>query len=108
MILLKKRELASGKPSAVSSLGKGSDKIFQRSFASAKVFASYFSRKTFIVVTQWIAFHVLFRVRKIYVEVKHRALSNPHSKNVILAVRGRGEVKKQGASFFLRRISSEE
>ena len=108
MILFKRHEFKTGKPSVVSRLGRKTDKFLSNSYHQVKFGLSYINKRTFIVVAQWIAYHILLRVRKMYVEVKHQALSNPHSKNVILAVRGRADVKKHGASFFLRRISSEE
>ncbi len=63
------------------------------------------NRKTFIALAQYITFHILYRIRKVYVELKHRALMNPHGKRMIDAIRGRGEINKHGASFYLRRIS---
>ena len=105
MILLKRHEVKTGIPSLVSRLGKGSDQFFHAVWASILKFISYFNRRTFVLIAQWIAYHVLFHTRKVYVEVKHRALSNPHGKKLIDAVRGKGEVKSHGASFYLRRIS---
>lgn len=105
MIFLKSREVKTGRPSVMSRFGRGSDHIFSAVFGGAKKFWSYLNRRTFIALAQWIAFHVLYHIRKVYVEIKHRALLNPHSKKVIDMVRGRGEVRDHGASFYLRRIS---
>lgn len=105
MVLLKRREVKTGLPSIVSRLGKGSDQFFHTTWNVARKGVSYFNRHTFIMIAQWLAYHVLLRTRNVYVEVKHRALSNPHGKKVIDAVRGKGEVKDHGASFYLRRIS---
>lgn len=106
MIVLKRRSIRIGKASLISNLGKKSDHVFYSIRDDVKRFISYFNRRTFILIGQWIAFHVLFHTRKVYVEVKHKALSNPHGKKVIDAVRGKGEVKDHGASLYLRRISS--
>ncbi len=108
MIALKRHEVKTGNASLVSRLGKGSDDIFHAIFGAVRLTISYINKHTFIAIAQWIAFHVLLHIRKAYVEVKHRALINPHSKKVIDAVRGRGEVKHEGASFYLRRISAEK
>lgn len=105
MLLLKRSEVKSGKRNIVSRLGTGTDHVFSAVFSMIGKWISYANRKTFIVIAQWIAFHVLLRIRKVYVEIKSAALANPHSKKVIDAVRGRADVKRHGASFYLRRIS---
>ncbi len=105
MLLLKRAEVKSGRRNIVSRLGRGTDHVFGAVFSTIGRWISYVNRKTFIVIAQWIAFHVLLRIRKVYVEVKSAALANPHSKKVIDAVRGRADVKRHGASFYLRRIS---
>lgn len=106
MVLLKHRESKTGHPTILSRLGKGADYTFQGIFSKVRVFISYINRRTFIIIGQLIAFHVLLRIRGVYVEIKHRTLANPHGRKVLDAVRGRGEVKKHGASLYLRRISS--
>lgn len=105
MVVLKRQEIKSGKASLVSRLGRGSDHLFHSVFDAVRRAVSYVNKKTFIVITQWLAFHVLYHIRKVYVDLKHRALSNPHSKKVIDAVRGRGRITPHSASFYLRRIS---
>ena len=105
MVLLKRYEVNSGKATVVSRIGQGSDQLFHDIFAALKHGTSYVNKHSFIAIAQWIAFHVLLRVRNIYVELKDRALSNPHSRKVIDAVRGRGEITPHSASFYLRRIS---
>lgn len=104
LILAKRHEVETGKPSIVSKIGAGSDHIFHNIFASVRQAVSYVNRHTFIAIAQWISFHILVRVRKVYIEVKHRSLHNPHTKKVVDAVRGKGEVKKHGVSFYLRKI----
>lgn len=102
MILLKRRELKKDNPSSDNSaIEHALSKFFKRIQYSLKLI----NRKTFVALIQFITFHILFRIRKIYVEIKHRTLLNPHGKRMIDAVRGRGEVKNHGASFYLRRIS---
>lgn len=108
MVWLKRSEARSGRPSAISRLGRGSDHIFAAIFSSVRRFISYINRHTLIALAQWVAFHILVHIRKVYVELKHRALSTPHGKKMLDAVRGRGEVTDHGASFYLRRISGDE
>lgn len=108
MIWGKSREISKGKISFFSRIGTTSDHFFKRSFFAIKKTVGYFNRKTFIALTQWIAFHILLRIRKVYVELKHKALMNPHSRKVVDAVRGRGNIQNHGASFYLRRIASDK
>ncbi len=108
MILLKRREVLTGHESIVSRLGEGSDHIFAAFFGGIRRGISYINKHTFIALAQWVAFHVLVHVRKVYVEIKHLWLKNTHTRKVLDMVRGKGEVKKHGASFYLRRISGEE
>ncbi len=104
MLLLKRREMKTGKPSVLSRLGRGTDDLFAGFFGAIRAAVSYVNKHTFIAIAHWVAYHVLLRIRNVYVEIKHRFLSNPHGKKVIDAVRGRGEVTDHGASFYLRRI----
>ena len=106
MVFLKHREAVSGHPSLVSRIGRGTDHIFQLSFAYTRRGASYLNRRTFIALIQLAAFHVLKAMRYVYVEVKHQFISNPQGKKLIDAVRGKGEVSDHGASFYLRRIAA--
>jgi len=105
--LFKRRELATGRQSVVSRVGAGSDHIFQAVFMAVRKGLSYFNRRTFTLLAHWVAYHVLFHTRRIYVEIKSQAIASPHGKKLLDAVRGRGEVSTQGASFYLRRISAE-
>ncbi len=104
MILLKRREIISGRATAVSNFGRRSDRFFQWVWAGGSRFMTGFNRQTFIALSQWLAYHILFQVREVYVELKHRALMNPHGRKLIDAVRGRGEINNHGVSFYLRRI----
>ena len=107
MIMLKRGEIKTGRQTIISRAGKKSDHAFSVTYTTTRKFVSYFNRRTFILISQWIAYHVLYHVRKVYVEVKHAALMNPHSKKVIDAVRGRGTIQSHGVSFYLRRISGD-
>ncbi len=104
MLLLKRHEVKTGRPTLVSRLGRGTDHIFQTVFSAIRRFVSYINKHTFIAIAHWIAFHMLKKTRNVYVEIKHRFISTPHGRKLIDAVRGRGEVKDHGASFYLRRI----
>lgn len=108
MILLKRREVKTGVPSLVSRAGAGVDHIFQAIFAAVRRGISHINRRTFVEIGHWIAFHVLKSARTVYVEVKDRTLAHPHGRKLLNAVRGRGEVKDHGASFYLRKISDKE
>ncbi len=108
MILLKRREVLSGHESFVSKLGQGSDHIFAAFFHGVGRGVSYINKHTFIALAQWVAFHILVHIRTLYVEIKHLWLKNTHTKKVLDMVRGKGEVSKNGASFYLRRISGED
>jgi hypothetical protein len=105
MLLLKRHEVKNGRQSIVSRVGRGSDQFFQTIFTAVKHFVSYINKHTLIAIAHWIAFHVLKRVRNVYVEIKHRFISTPNGKKLIDAVRGRGEITTHGASLYLRRIS---
>ncbi len=108
MLFLKRREVATGNISIISRFGRGTDHIFSTIFSFLRRIISYINKHTFIALAQWLAFHVLVHVRRVYVEIKHRTLMNVHTRKVIDMVRGRGEVKKHGASFFLRLIEKDE
>ena len=108
MIYNKHREIKTGHPSFISRCGTRTDAFFALIFATVKTWYSYLNKRTFITVIQWIAFHVLLNVREVYVWIKHQFISHPHGKKMIDAVRGRGQIKKHGASFYLRKIAAEE
>ncbi len=107
MLLFKRREVATGHASLLSRAGAGVDHIFHAVFGNVRRGIGYVNRKNFVLVMHWIAFHVLKFVRGIYVEAKHKTLSTQSGKKLIDAVRGRGEVRDHGASFYLRRISAD-
>lgn len=92
----------------ISNVGSRTDDFFHKFFSSINKFLSYINKHTFIALAQWIFFHVLLRIRKVYVEIKHIFMQNPHGKRMIDAVRGRGEVRNHGASFYLKKISQDK
>jgi hypothetical protein len=104
MIVLKRKELNSN-ISPSSDLAIKIERSLVSVYSNIKRGMGYCNKKTMIALAQYITFHVLFHIRKVYVELKHRTLLNPHGRRMIDAVRGRGEVKNHGASFYLRRIS---
>jgi hypothetical protein len=104
LIILKRGEVKSGHPSIVSRLGRGSDRFFHVIFDAVGNALSYVNKHTFVALAHWIAFHILVHIRKIYVEIKASFVATPHGKKMLDAVRGRGEIKNHGASFYLRRI----
>ena len=106
MTLYKRHEIKTGKTLALSRIGEKTDQVFHRALTRVRDGISYFNKHTFIAMAQWIAYHILIRVRNWYIQLQLRAHKNPHMKKVIDMVRGRGEVNKQGVSFYLRRISS--
>jgi hypothetical protein len=105
MILLKRREVKTGHPTMVSRLGRGSDHFFHAIFSAVGNAFSYLNKHTFVALGHWIAFHILVHIRRVYVEIKDSFLKTPQGKKMLDAVRGRGEVRNHGASFYLRRIS---
>jgi hypothetical protein len=107
MVLLKRRELATGRASLVSRVGAGTDHVFHATFATVRRGASYANRKNAVLFMHWIAFHILKAARTVYVAAKAKTLETPSGRKLLDAVRGRGEVRDHGASFYLRRISAE-
>ena len=106
MIWLKRYEIRTGRQTVASRFGNSIDQSLRSIFDAIRRSISYFNKKTFIAIIQIMAYHILLHIRQVYVEIKHRALLNPHGKKVIDAVRGRGEIRDHGASFYLRRISN--
>lgn len=104
MVLIKRKELDKNTSSS-SDLAVKIERFLASFYSNIKQGFGYCNKKTVIALGQYITFHVLFNIRKVYVELKHRTLLNPHGKRMIDAVRGRGEIKNHGASFYLRRIS---
>lgn len=105
MILLKKAEMKNGEDYLSEKIDSTVEQVLSRTYAKIVSTARLFNRRTFIALAQYLTYHLLFRIRKVYVEIKYRTLQNPHGKRMIDAIRGRGEVKNHGASFYLRRIS---
>lgn len=97
--------MKSGRPTIISRFGRGTDHAFHFIFGTISKAWSYINKHTFVVLAHWTAFHVLVHIRNVYVRIKAYFLATPHGKKMLDAVRGRGEVKNHGASFYLRRIS---
>jgi hypothetical protein len=108
LLLLKKREFTTGHASFVSKLGFGIDHIIVAVYHKFRQGISYLNKHTFIALAQWVAFHILRHIRKVYVELKHIALQNIHTRKVIYMLRGKTDINKGGASFYLRRIGLDE
>ncbi len=108
MVLLKRHEVMTGKESIVSRVGADSDHVFTAVFSTVKQGAAYVNRRNFILLMHVVAFHLLRAVRSVYVELKAQTLATQTGKRLIDAVRGRGDIKSTGASFYLRRISAEQ
>ncbi len=104
MILLKRVEIKRGDISKQKSESR-LEKTLAYFFGQISQFYQMINRRTFVALVQYLTFHALLRIRNIYVDIKHKTLLNPHGKRMIDAVRGRGEIKNHGASFYLRRIS---
>jgi hypothetical protein len=105
MILLKKAEMKNGDDYFTNKIESTVELALSKAYSKIIYAFRLVNRRTFIALAQYITYHLLFRIRKIYVEIKYRTLQNPHGKRMIDAIRGRGEVKNHGASFYLRRIS---
>ncbi len=107
MLLLKRREVKTSKPNIISRMFAGTDHIFHAIFSAVQHGLSFVNKHTFIWLAQWVAYHILSHIREWYIKIRVHAHGNPHTKKVIDMVRGRGEVKDHGASFFLKRISND-
>jgi preprotein translocase subunit SecG len=105
MLFLKHFEIKRGRTHALSRIYSWADGFFSATFATVQKSLSYLNRHTLVALTHWIAFHILVHIRRIYVDIKSWTLANPHGKKILDAVRGRGEIRNHGASFYLRRIS---
>src|SRR3989344_1500721 len=81
MIFLKSGEMNSGRRNILSRLGSGADHIFQSAFQSVGQGISYINKHTFIALAHWLAYHVLVRVRNVYVEIKHYVLPDGFNYN---------------------------
>ena len=107
MIILKRAELTSGKKYFLSRLGENTDHIVHAAYDRVYRFFSHLNKNNFISSIQWVAYHVLSWIRGGYIWIRNHAHSHPHSKKVLDMVRGRGEVKRGAASFYLKRIAED-
>lgn len=89
-------------------LNRANDNVYN-SYLWIKKILSYINRRSAIALIQWIAYHILSRIRRLYIWIHKKAHAYPHSKKVIDMVRGKGEINKNGgASVYLKRISEED
>ncbi len=105
MIFIKRAEMKNGDLSLADKIESSVEVALSNIYAKIVAYSKLLNRQTFVALVQYLTFHVLLRIRNIYVDIKHRTLQNPHGRRMIDAVRGRGEIKNHGASFYLRRIS---
>lgn len=109
MIGIKTAEINSGKKSWLSRLTDVTNLSMHNAYMWIKKVLSYVNKHNAIALTQWIAYHILSRIRQLYIILHKKAHAYPHSKKVIDMVRGKGEVNKNGgASVYLKRISEDE
>lgn len=107
MVVIKSMEIQKGKKYFFSRLAEKTDHLFQKVYTAIKDAISYVNKHNLIALLQIIAYHILSWIRKGYLKVHAKAHAHPHSKKVIDMVKGKGEVHKGGASFYLKRISEE-
>ncbi len=105
MIFIKRAEMKNDDYSLADKTESSLEMTLSNIYSKIVSYTKLINRQTFVALMQYLTFHVLLRIRNVYVDLKHRTLQNPHGKRMIDAVRGRGEVKNHGASFYLRRIS---
>lgn len=107
MIILKNAEIKSGKKYFLSRLGDSTDHIVHAAYDKIRFFFGHLNKNNFISSIQWVAYHILSWVRGGYIWIRDHAHSHPHSKKVLDMVRGRVEVKRGAASFYLKRIAED-
>jgi hypothetical protein len=108
MIVLKSGELKGGKKSIISRMGSGVDHIVQGTYNKIRFVISQINANNVVHFIQWIAYHVLSVLHKVYMYIHDKAHRHPHSKKVIDMVKGKVEVKNNGgSSFFLKKIAEE-
>ena len=109
MLVLKNRELSMGKQSVIARLGERTDSTFQATWIKVRYYFAHVNATNAIGSVQWLAFHFLTLLKKMYIKLHEFAYGNPHSKKVIDMVKGRGVEHTRGAaSFFLKKISEEK
>ena len=107
MIVVKYGEIKTGRRFILSRIGERTDHIVHGAYDNVHYFISHINKQNAIASVQWVAYHILSWARNAYIVVRAKARRHPHSKRVIDMVAGRGEIKKGGSSFYLKRISNE-
>ncbi len=108
MLLMKRAEVKSGNKSLFSRMGTSTDQAVRLSYQMVRFVISHINVHNGIVALQWIAFHILSVARATYLYLRELAHAHPHSKKVIDMVTGKGDINQNGgASFYLKRISTE-
>lgn len=109
MLVLKNRELSLGKQSFVARLGSRTDSTVHDVWGKFRYYMAHVNATNAIGSVQWVAFHFLSFLKKMYIKIHEMAYGNPHSKKVIDMVKGRGVEHTRGAaSFFLKKISEDK
>ena len=102
-------EIRSGRKSWISRIADRTNHRVHDVFDWIKKSISYINRKSAIVLIEWIAYHILSGVRKVYIWAYNKVHAHPPSKRVIDMVRGKGEVNRNGgSSIFLKKISEDD
>ena len=108
MIVLKSVELRSGKKSLFSRMGKPTDHVVNAAHGKVRFAVSHINKHNAVNFLQWIAYHILSVVHRLFVWVREKAHRHPHSKKVIDMVKGKVEINQNGgSSFFLKKIAEE-
>ncbi len=108
MLSFKSWEMKSGEKSFISKFADKVNPSIHSAFYHFKKILAYFNKKTALALIQWIAYHILSWVRKIYIKMRELAHMHPPSKKVLDMVRGKGEANKNGGSSIYLKIISEE
>ncbi|HEY4494744.1 MAG TPA: hypothetical protein VJC02_01420 [Candidatus Paceibacterota bacterium] len=108
LISLKSFELKNNKKTWLSRIGDKTDNKIHFAYNKLKKFISFFNKKSAIALIEWIAYHILSKIRAMYIWVRAKAHAHPPSKKVIDMVRGKENISSgAGASFYLKKIGEE-
>lgn len=108
MILMKLRELKTGKLSLLSRISERTNHSFRNAYRSVKTFFSYFTKRNAVLLARFLLVRTILFLRKIYLIVKNKIMSYETAQKLRDMINGKGVIKKKGAvSFFLQRIAEE-
>ncbi len=108
MIIFRTLDIERKQESWISLILNKTDHFVFGIFKKIESWVSYINKHTAIALVQWIAYHILSVIRRLYLWIHGKAHAHPHSKKVIDMVRGKGEIKESGgASFYLKKIGDE-